>query len=619
MGHLKISEKSDFDKTPVEWLGIGAELNLLVNQWAERGDIVTFVGEGAGGVAPACFIPSLAEMQVNVAQAFGEEVDPLFIGDLSDRDVQFDHPVAMGAVMHEAFHAKHSHYDLREVATLSDRFISGLVTWFEETRIEARAIETLPANRAFLRACALRLVIGDLKDDEDFAARGIQAFSQLILLTLARVSAGVLDAEDVEVIHDAALKLFGEDTLNALRSVWERAQADTDDEGYSTRLALAEEWVEILKDSGNDPSDDSAGEIPDWLKELLEAMMGSGAGESGEGEGEDSDGESEGSGSGGLLARMAENTEIEAQSEANSQAIQEHDDRVTEARNEAAAESENHKEEASKVYSRGTGPGGGRTSSRLVEKRDPTSQERIAAVALSKALERAQYRDRVVVKRGSVIPPGRMNARRALAQMEQSSRGAIVTAEAWTRKMRKHADDPTLTVGALVDISGSMGGAMEPMASTAWILAEATRRVQAQCSMVYYGDSVFPTLAPGERMNQVNVYSAPDGTEKFDQAFRALDGRIGLLNGSGARLLVIVSDLFYTGFEIERTKYWMKRCREAGVAVVVIPFDYDDTARSVASEVRGVSFIPSSKTETLIGAAQAIGEAAVRQLQEASQ
>ncbi len=617
MGHFVSGKDTRFDKTPVEWLPVGAQIGEIVNGWAKRSDIVAFVGEGAGHGSPACFVPALAEVEVNVALAFGEGMDPAFIDDLTKRRVQFDHPVAMGAILHEAMHAKHSRYDLAEVAALKDKFVGGLITWFEETRIEARGVKAYPENRSFLRACALRLVIGDLKEDEDFTARGIQAFSQLMLLTLARIDAGVLDAEDVEVVQDAAVKFFGEDTLAKLRSVWLRAQAHKADEDWKPQEKLAEEWIEILKESGNDPKSDPE-DLPEWLKELLKSMVGEGS-ESGEGDGDGDPQDGEGGGSGGgLLERMAGEVETDAQGEGYGQVAEEAAQEAAKARDEAAAEAKDHKETASKVFGRGTGPGPARTSSRLIEKRPPEPKERVAAVALAKALERARYRDRVVVKRSSVVPPGRLNARRAIAAAEQKSRGAEVTAEAWKRKQRFHTDDPTLTVGVLVDISGSMGGAMEPMASSAWILSEAVRRVQGKVAMVYYGNDVFPVLAPGQHLGEVNVYNAPDGTEKFDKAFKALDGSLNLVNGTGARLLVIVSDLYYTGYEGQRTKYWMQRCRDAGVAVVVVPFEYEDHAREVVKKIRGVEVVPCRATRDVVGAAKAIGEMAITQMEIAS-
>jgi Mg-chelatase subunit ChlD len=120
----------------------------------------------------------------------------------------------------------------------------------------------------------------------------------------------------------------------------------------------------------------------------------------------------------------------------------------------------------------------------------------------------------------------------------------------------------------MVDISGSMGSAMEPMASTAWVLSEAVRRIQGRAAMVYYGESVFATLKPGQHLSEVAVYTAPDGTEKFNDAASALNGAMNLTGGSGARLMVVVSDGIYTDNETPKAKEWVKRMTDNGVGVV---------------------------------------------------
>jgi hypothetical protein len=73
-------------------------------------------------------------------------------------------------------------------------------------------------------------------------------------------------------------------------------------------------------------------------------------------------------------------------------------------------------------------------------------------------------------------------------------------------------------------------------------------------------------------LDQVNVYTAPDGTEKFDKAFKALDGGLNLLHGTGARLLVVVSDGCYTPRESENARRWLAECDRNGVAVLWLPF-----------------------------------------------
>lgn len=185
--------------------------------------------------------------------------------------------------------------------------------------------------------------------------------------------------------------------------------------------------------------------------------------------------------------------------------------------------------------------------------------------------------------------------------------------EPWRRTVRKHTDEPELRIGVLVDISGSMGGAMQPMATTAWVLSEAARRVQARAAMVYYGSDVFPTLKPGQHLTDVNVYSAPDGTEKFNEAFKAVDGSLGLLDGNGARLLVVVSDGSYGGpGQFEAAQKWVKACDVAGVAILWITFDGGDDVRRI---VKGTNAEVITRASSDAGEmAKTIGVAAAKAL-----
>lgn len=160
----------------------------------------------------------------------------------------------------------------------------------------------------------------------------------------------------------------------------------------------------------------------------------------------------------------------------------------------------------------------------------------------------------------------------------------------------------------MVDISGSMGSAMQPMATTAWVMAEAVNRIQGECAMVYFGNDVFPTLKAGQRLPEVSVYSASDGTEKFGKAFSALDGALNLLHGNGARLLVVVSDGEYTSDESRKAMEVVAKCKEAGVAILWLPFDNGSGASRLAGDYAEVVREISNPAQ----AAETIGRAAER-------
>lgn len=610
--------------TPRNWLSAGSQINDAVLKWSDRSDMATtiLVGDACKTInSVAAHKWQSAEILINAEFAFGVDADPSFLPNLSERKNQIDYPVAMGAVFHEAAHAKYTNYDRISLAEETTPFQLLLVRAFEETRIEKHILKDFPKNAPFLRATSMKLILEDL-DHAKIGHNGVEVFSHLVLLTLARVTAGSLKKKDVKPIRDAFKAMFDPKTRNKLQTIWVKAQSYSVHTDWTYLAELANEWIEVLRESGESMSSDLQEEFEKELLEILKSLLGEDF-EPGEGEGE-GEGESEGSsgagaGLGGLMAALVNEVETSAQEEVNEMAIQELMDERAKAREEAANESKNHQEEASRVFGRGTGPGGTSSFSTLQVERAPSSDERRAAVSLSQQLERAKYRDRQVIKSSSEIPPGRLNSRQMVSAAEQRSRGAEVTARPFARKQRKHTDEPTLSVGTLVDISGSMTYAMEPMASMSWIMSEATKRVQGRCATVYYGNDVFPVLKPGQHLDKVKVYDAADGTERFDRAFKAIDGSLNLLNGDGARLLVVVSDLCYTSHEVEAAKKWFNRCRASGVAVVVIPFGHDDSAKVHLKGVKGVELIPSTKSlKGITAASYEVGAAAVRQLQVVS-
>jgi hypothetical protein len=253
MAHLKIS-KTRAEQTPAEWLKVGAQLGELVNTWAGRSDIVAYVGPGAGQDAPACFNPPMAEVEVNVEVAFGAAVTPETIGDIRNRTTQFDYPRASGAIFHEALHARYSRYDLIKANDeLSKNEMQALIL-LEETRIEALGVENFPANRVFLRACAMDIILDDVKEhlEQNTTTRAI---AQLAGLVSARVDAGSLDREDALDVQEIIVDYFGTTRYSQLRDIWLRFQKY---EGHTNALPLyelAREWEKLVSEVSEDKGD----------------------------------------------------------------------------------------------------------------------------------------------------------------------------------------------------------------------------------------------------------------------------------------------------------------------------------------------------------------------------
>jgi hypothetical protein len=551
--------------TPSEWLRIGANIGALVNEWSFRSDLVVKLGTETVSGAPAAFNPKSAEIEVNTDAAFGKLVSPEEVGNLTKRSAQLEHPVASGAIFHEACHARFSRWSLEQAQKDLDKREFGALVILEEGRIEAWGAKLDTENKVFLHASAMKIVLSDLDtyleklDTTEGAAR-------LAALTLARVDAGVLNSFDVEKVEEVLETVLTKEVLDKLRSVWIRFQAHEKHSDPSELYDLAKEWVKIISER-RDETGESANDGAEGFS--FEPEQGEG-GEGGEGGKELSDTAKK------IIEALQdaiENTEVSSQGDViEAQIDQEAKDEV-EAKNNSAEERAKNKKIANEVFSKsgaGTSDSDEKTNSRLIERRKPTGEERASAVKVSRLLQKAKYRDRTVLEINSAIPGGRLRTRAAVQGAALKSKGIQSQVEPWRRTKRKHTDTPELKVGVMVDISGSMGQAMNPMATTAWVLSEAVRRIQGKVGMVYFGNDVFATLKPGQHLSDVQVYTAPDNTEKFGKAFSALDGEFNLTGGSGARLLVIVSDGHYHPDEKDNARNAIKRATANGVGVLWI-------------------------------------------------
>lgn len=580
-----------------EWLPMSAWTGELANEWAGRSDIVAYVDSTASmdqGVA-ALFDPARAEVEVNTKVAFGPLTTPDMVGDIRKRAVQYDYPIATGAIFHEAMHARFTRWVLRDAfEALSEQEYKAFHL-LEEGRIERLGVDTFPHFRNFLRASAIGLAIGDV-DPEKMDGSSIRFLAQTMALVMARVDAGVLDDADARNFRAVVVATIGEEALAEFRNVWLQFQL-LNDLQVSEAYDLAREWEALIqkyKQEGDEEDGEGGGSGDPRYDGLVEAVMDA-------------------------LKEDQGNTAIAVTDDLSDQQTTEEYREQVMARAASAKNDAQDQKKADQVFA-STGPGaGGKTSSRLRERRAPNSAERTAAVKLGGLLDKAKYRDRVEIRGTSVTPPGRLRTRALIQNRAMAENGVHQQVEPWRRTVRKHTEDPTLKVGVMVDISGSMGSAMEPMASTAWVLSEAVRRIQGRAAMVYYGESVFATLKPGQHLTDVTVYTAPDGTEKFNDAASALNGAMNLTGGSGARLLVVVSDGIYTDKETPKAKEWVKRMTDNGVGVVWLTESGSDRYGYYGTGAKSICAGTSAELVEVDGldvtkATDLIGQAAIRAL-----
>lgn len=590
MTHFGIKENTGSVSSP-EWLRVGSEITELINVWSSRSDLIANAGPYVSPQAPACFNPTSAEVEINTSKVFGAGSTPEMVEGIGSRSVQYEFPEGTGAIYHEALHARYSRWDITAASKILNPQAFEALMLLEESRIEARGASIMPKNRVFLRASALSLVVSDMEEVAKSLTSVAQA-GRLAGLLMARIDAGVLQPDDILAVSPIVERILGEEVIEQLRKVWMEFQEHSQDTVAEPLYGLASEWVRILSDKAKEVGEETVEERQNAFKEIMSA-----------------------------LAEDADATSISAMAEASDQQESEEWAKAVSSIQQQSKQQREHKAEADKIFRKKEvkedgEPDTAKSQSVLVERRKPTASERASAVKVATMLEKAKYRERSETEIKSIVPPGRLRTRALVQGQALKSKGVQQQTEAWRRTARKHTDDPTLTIGVMVDISGSMSRAMKPMAVSAWVLSEASRRVQAQTAMVYYGSDVFPTLKKGQHLTDVNVYSAPDSTEKFERAFKALDGELNLLHGSGARMLVIASDGQYTREQSTACRQWVKACTDNGVAVVWL--EYDNYTGMIERLVANKNVQIVSVGSDVTASAEVIGKASATALARAT-
>ena len=569
MAHYKVKGGSRLatrtTTTNPEWLRVCSQIGRLVNDLSWRSDLVVYGGEdSAEGRAVAAFYSQIAEIEVNLPKAFGEFTPAEFVGNITDKATQYEFPMATGILYHEALHARHTNWNIEVISEALENIEGQAFMLLEESRIEAKGIKERPEFRNFLRTSALEMALEGVNENSlGNLAGDIWNTAQLAGLAISRVDSGVLEVADVSDIYREVVSILGQDLFDDLRKVWVEFQSLGVPQ-FERAIQLAKKWVELLRqaDPEGEPTPSSVG---DPFAEESE-------GESGEGEGSESKEMSDTMKK--MIAKLSQSateTEMNASDSLEQEQLHNKFAEESKARQSDAKKNNERKQKAKEIFEKQHNAESGSGSySKVSTRRQPTGAERASAVQIAKSLEKAKYRERSVHVRKTQVPQGKFIARNAIQNKAVESMGRHGELPTWKSKTRKHTDDPTLRLGVMVDISGSMGSAMESMGQTAWIMSEAGRRIQAETAMIYYGSGIFPTLKRGQRLNEVSIYTAPDNTEKFGEAFEALDGELGLTFGDGVRMLVVVSDGNYTPAQTDKAKTILRECKQNGVAVLWI-------------------------------------------------
>ncbi|PXY18290.1 vWA domain-containing protein [Prauserella flavalba] len=526
------------------WDTLSAALTAEVPVIADRDDLLVTIAPGAGHGAPACFLHATAMIEVDGTHL--HPVDPATARPHLTSDRKRYAPT-WGALTHECAHSKHTRWHAA-VPDDTDPEVLDAALLLEEPRIEHAQIRRRPDDRHWLRACVKTIVTGGLKlDDPAFPAKMTpRDAAHTAALFLGRTDGGILTRAETAPVARAVETVLGAEKLAQLRAVWRAAFRIVDDD-TDAMLDLGRRWCEIIGPDPDttpphlsDPTDDGTADpsgtpTPSPLADAIGKTLGK-------------------------VARAVARAKLPE------------DPAEIAARKKAADDAARRKADkaADGVFA---APGRSRDGDTAISgTRPPTAAERTAARVLSRALTTAGVRDRVATKSTSPIPPGRLRMRGALAREAQRAAGAMPTAEPFTRTTRTPVPTPPLRLGIACDVSGSMGAFAGPVASTAWIMANAAAQtpVPADTATVIFGAHVRPITRPGTTPRAVTEFAARDDWEAIDTAIDALDGALGLSQPGAARLLVIVSDGYVPDPLRRNAQRLVDRLRATGCAVLWI-------------------------------------------------
>ncbi|MGC4885750.1 VWA domain-containing protein [Micromonospora sp. DT227] len=201
-----------------------------------RHDLSAHVAPGAGGGAPARFLPRASRVEVDATYIGAPDItDPYKAG---HKKVV---PTAYGLLVHEAAHAAHSLWD---TPPGTPPVVADVAAVLEESRAENRQRGRRRGDRRWLRHTVTALLHpGDAPVDDAWHAASLAG------LLLARVDARIITAKDIKGVRAAVTTVLGRATLRQLRDIWRQVHT-IDDTDADTMIDLAWQWCRVL---GIDP------------------------------------------------------------------------------------------------------------------------------------------------------------------------------------------------------------------------------------------------------------------------------------------------------------------------------------------------------------------------------
>jgi hypothetical protein len=582
--HITLEADRRSGTTPKSWLAAGAQCTTWINRATHAEGIGVIIGANAAEESQtAQYDPAKREIELRTSVLLPGMKPAHF--DLGDRLWDLRHAPFIGAMAHEASHAAWSRdtpaslyaarWDVTDPETgevTQGRFTRremDVIVALEESRIEYKLLSLRPDLIPFLRRMATEIVNKDFKLAKTRYGASIGA-----ALTVARVDAGSVSKAAGKRFGKALREILDVETLSTLRQLWREYHVLDMDmwEGhrFPTMKWIAERWIEVTRE--DDADGDDLSDLASMIAAAIAAAMGGDGEGEGEGEGEASAPGDPDSGLGDRLDEIAREEAVEADTEIVIMIAGERHDRDMKDRAENERRRRAGKATASRVFRRGEhgrGEDDGRDEGGTNRSRPPEADERAAATALARELAKITTHDKIITRTNSALPPGRLRGRAATLESAQLANRQLTTAEPFTMARRRHVESDKIKIAVLTDVSGSMGFAMEPLAVTNYVLANAAHKVDAEFCAATFGSLAKGLVKSGQKVPDVRTIRACAGTENIAPALQAVDAELDLLDGTGTRVLFILTDAeLVEPRQRDYTRTFMRLCKARGVTVV---------------------------------------------------
>lgn len=246
---------------------------------------------------------------------------------------------------------------------------------------------------------------------------------------------------------------------------------------------------------------------------------------------------------GRLLGEVAEATQAEADETMDREArdAQTAQDRADKARLVRDAETAADKADDAALARMGAGSGRHKAP-HITGWVQPSAQDRLLGAHMAKALDMARWHEPTVVHSPRALPPGKLRVRAAIAADARRVSGDPTMPADLFRATRRRVAPPTkLTVGLLLDVSGSMSWASPLAGGFAWAFSNAAHRLDARFAAISWGSSEQWICKPGTSLSRKPVFPCIDNTT-LTPAVRAITAALDLTKPGSARVLFVVTD-----------------------------------------------------------------------------